>query len=663
MNRHYPSNRDPLKRTAFVALPIGAVRPLGWLRDQLTIQADGLTGHLDEFWPSLANSAWKGDAAGEAWERGPYFLDGAVPLAYILDDARLKAKVRPYIEWTLASGRPDGWFGPAENRDRWPLAVAMKVLTQYYEATGDERVITILKNYFAYLRDNPPDWPDKDWRGVRAMDNAVSGFWLYNRTGDAGILRATESIYRNSFDWGTYFLDFPYTAGYFARFPYRDEWKKSFRAHHPTHVVNIAMGIKYPAVWYQQFGEDRLKKAAYQALANLDTHHGQVGGRFGGDEHLAGRCPTQGSELCSIVEYMFSLEKTIEALGDVIFADRLELLAYNGNPGTCTPDYWAHQYDQQANQVLVSIARRQWSTNGDTSNVYGLEPNFGCCTANMHQGWPKFVAHLWMATHDQGLAAVAFGPCQVKAKVADGAEVTVTEETDYPFDGTIRFVLETAGPVRFPLHVRIPAWADGARLTAGGVDVPTTAGRFAVVDRQWKAGDTAVLTLPMKLRTETRYNNAVSILRGPLYFALKIGERFEKLDKIKLNDRFVDLAAMKADPQLHKMAELFEKTPLGDYAIHPTTPWNYGLIVDRAHPEKSITVETRKPGRVPFEQAAAAVTLKVKGRAIPEWTLRDNSAGETPISPVVCAEPTVDLELIPYGNTRLRITEFPVIAE
>ena len=68
---------------------------------------------------------------------------------------------------------------------------------------------------------------------------------------------------------------------------------------------------------------------------------------------------------------------------------------------------WAHQYDQQANQVLCTVAKRHWTHQRRDSNLYGLEPNFGCCTANMHQGWPKFVAHLWMATPDEGLAAVA----------------------------------------------------------------------------------------------------------------------------------------------------------------------------------------------------------------------------------------------------------------
>ncbi len=625
----YPFNREPLLKTPMTALPLSAVKPQGWLKDQLTVQANGLTGHLDEFWPSLTQTAWKGHAKGEDWERGPYFLDGLVPLAYLLEDPRLIDKVKSWIEPILASGQPDGWFGPPSNKDRWPRAVALKVLTQYHEATGDPRVIPLIQNYFKWLHVNPPDWPDKEWRGVRAMENVVSAYWLYNRTGDKTILEVAKSIHDNSFDWVGYFLNFPYTDEALA---------KGLKYSHPTHVVNIAMAIKHPGVWYQQSKDARDREALYAGLAALDKYHGQVGGRFAGDEHLSGRKPTQGTELCAVVEYMYSLEKLCEVFDDVTLSDRLEQLAYNANPGASTADYWAHQYDQQANQVLCSIAKRAWSTNNDTSNLFGLEPNFGCCTANMHQGWPKFVSHMWMATPDRGLAAVTYGPNKVTAKAGDGATVTITQVTDYPFEGSVKMTVETSAETKFPLHLRIPSWAKGAKLTVGGQAAEARAGAFAVVDRTWKSGDVVTLELPMELRTETRYNDAVAIHRGPLVFSLRIGQK------------------------LTKLKSYHEKLPVADWQIEPATPWNYGLVIDPKNPGASITVESRRPSRIPFSDERPAVVLRAKGRAIPEWTMERSSAGETPKSPVVSNEPVTELELVPYGSTRLRITEFPVIA-
>ena len=128
---------------AFIPLPLGAVLPNGWLRRQLQIQAEGLTGHLDEIWPDVGkNSGWLG-GTGESWERGPYFVDGLVPLAYLLHDERLIAKARPWVEWTLTHQGEDGRIGPPKNTDWWPNMVMLKVLTQYQEATGDPRVIPL----------------------------------------------------------------------------------------------------------------------------------------------------------------------------------------------------------------------------------------------------------------------------------------------------------------------------------------------------------------------------------------------------------------------------------------------------------------------------------------------------------------------------------------
>jgi hypothetical protein len=172
-------NRTPLARSAFYPLP-----PAGWLRAQLQLQADGLSGHLDETWPDVGpNSGWLG-GSGESWERGPYFLDGLTPLAYLLDDARLKAKAQKYIDWTLDNQSANGMFGPRSNDDWWPRIVMLKVLTQYQEATGDPRVIPLMQRYFQYQLAELPKRPLRDWGKFRWQDEALSVFWLYNRTGD-----------------------------------------------------------------------------------------------------------------------------------------------------------------------------------------------------------------------------------------------------------------------------------------------------------------------------------------------------------------------------------------------------------------------------------------------------------------------------------------------
>src|SRR3954449_4549427 len=112
--------RAPLQAAAFDLLPLGAIVPRGWLHDQLLIQAHGLTGHIDEFWPDLGpQNIWLGGTE-EGWERGPYYLDGLVPLAYLLDDETLKAKARRWIEAILVFQDASGWIGPVQAPEREP---------------------------------------------------------------------------------------------------------------------------------------------------------------------------------------------------------------------------------------------------------------------------------------------------------------------------------------------------------------------------------------------------------------------------------------------------------------------------------------------------------------------------------------------------------------
>jgi DUF1680 family protein len=372
---------------------------------------------------------------------------------------------------------------------------------------------------------------------------------------------------------------------------------------------------------------------ATKIIRILDKFHGTAVGIFTGDEHYAGKSPSQGTELCAVAEYMFSLELLMSVFGDPAFGDRLEKITYNALPATFTPDMWAHQYDQQANQVLCTVAERQWTNNGPESNTFGTEPNFGCCTANMHQAWPKFVSHLWMATPNGGLAAVAYGPSEVTAKVNNNKDARLTCETLYPFGDRIRLTVHAKS--KFPLMLRIPAWAKGATVTVNGEAVECAPGRFCKVNRKWADGDVVELHFPMTIEVEERFHKGVAVKRGPLVYSLKIGE---------------DLRQLKG------------QVPHADWAIYSTTPWNYGLEVDLANPGASFIVsEAGIVGAVPFEPSAAPVTLKARGRLLPRWKLFKNSAGPLPRSPVQSEEASVELTLIPYGSTNLRVTEFPRI--
>jgi hypothetical protein len=631
-------NRAPLAPNALYFLPLGSIRPAGWLKDQLAIQAAGLSGHLEETWGDVGpNSGWQG-GKGESWERGPYFLDGLIPLAWLLDDSRLKSKAQKYLDWTLEHQAPSGMIGPSSNDDWWPRIVMLKALTQYYEFTGDNRVPPVMDRYFRYQLDELPRRPLRDWGKFRWQDELLSVIWLYNRTGSPYLLDLAHLLRKQGYDWMAQFTNFPYTQRITAEYIKLEQGEGLKDLALATHGVNNGQAVKAGPVWSQVSDSAADRNAAAVMIAALNKYHGLPNGMFSCDEHLAGPDPSQGSELCTVVEYMFSLEQSLAITGDPSLGDRLEQLAFNALPGTFTVDMWAHQYNQEPNQVECSLHHKPWTTDGPESNLYGLEPNFGCCTANFHQGWPKLVSSLFMMSGAQdsissdGLAAAIYAPCEVTTTLR-GTAVHIIEETDYPFDGAVRITVNPSSPVAFPLQLRIPGWGAGATILVNGKSEPAPSpSSFARIDRTWNSGDRVEINFPMAPRVSRWFNNSVAIERGPIVFSYGIGE-----DWVKLRDRGMT----------------------ADWQVFPTTPWNYALVLDTDSPPARIAVTQSKPSQNPFTREGTPVRLTVKARKVNQWRAEDGVAGPPPQSPLVSDQAEESITLIPYAAAKLRITAFP----
>ena len=629
-----------LAQPRFCPLPLGSIRPGGWLARQLRIQADGLSGHLDEFWPDVKDSRWFGGDS-ESWERAPYWLDGVIPLAFLLDDAALKDRITDYMDYILTHQEGDGWLGPrvmiaaagqgeVPVYDLWAQLLATKVLVQYHEATGDGRGVDALERALRCLDARIDQTPLHNWGQFRWFETLIAIYWLYERTGEQWLLDLAIKLHAQGFNWRAFFTRWPLTAP-----------TPKGRWNYMGHVVNNAMAIKAHGLWWRLSGDAQDRAGVYDMIEKLDRYHGMVTGLFTGDECIAGKRPTQGTELCAVVEYAYSLEVLLSVIGDAAFGDRLERIVFNGLPATFSSDMWAHQYDQQVNQVACSVRwDRPWTTNGGESNIYGLEPNYGCCTANLSQGWPKFAAHLWMrSVEEDGLAAVAYGPGSVKAEV-QGVGVTVELKTDYPFRDTLQFNLSAESPVRFPLFLRIPAWAAEATLqVAGGETVRPEAGTFHHIDHKWQGTTKVVLTLPMSPALSFRYNGAVALERGPLVYALKIGEDWRRVHQDRPH----------------------REVPHADWEVYPTTDWNYALDVGEATLADDVRFDEHPMGDCPFSPEGAPVSATAKGKRVPQWQMENGSAADVPLGPVASSEPLEDVTLIPYGSTNLRITEFPVL--
>jgi hypothetical protein len=631
-NSFYIGNRPPLTPSPFYKLPIGAITPRGWLRHQLELERDGMTGHLEQIspWLDFAKSSWA-DPQGRGkygWEELPYWLKGYGDLGYVLKDDGIKAEAKKWIEAVLATQREDGWFGPRElltsldgQPDLWPHMIMLNVLQSYYEAAGDPRVLALMGRYFKWENTLPASaFGEGYWPKLRFGDNIESIFWLYNRTGQPWLLDLARKINAGMARWDEDVVN----------------W----------HNVNIAQGFRAGTIFSMLSQDPRHLPSAERNYEKVFSTFGQFpGGGFVGDENSRPGYtdPRGGIETCGIVELMHSFEMLTKITGQPVWADRCEEIAFNSLPAALTADEKALHYVTCANQIQLDESNKSPEIqNTGTMISYSPYEVYRCCQHNVSHGWPYYAEELWLATPDNGLCASLYAACEVSAKAGDAATVKITEKTDYPFRETVKFTFETTKPAKFPLYLRVPRWCDSATVSINGKPARAQSKPLAFIrlEREWHHGDTVTLQMPMKLtvRRWPKNQNAASVDYGPLSFSLAIKERFASYGTRNPN--------------------------WPEWDVFPDSPWNYGLLLDGQNPASSFKlIETGRPlAAQPFTPETAPIKLKATGRRIPNWQADGNNViGKLQPSPVKSDQPDEKITLIPMGAARLRLSLFPVI--
>jgi hypothetical protein len=631
-NSFYVGNRPPLAASPFCKLPIGTITPRGWLRHQLELERDGMTGHLEQIspWLNFAKSSWA-DPQGRGnfgWEELPYWLKGYGDLGYVLKDKGVKAEAKKWIEAALATQREDGWFGPRElltsldgKPDLWPQMIMLNVLQSYSEAAGDPRVIEVMSRYFKWENTLPASaFGEGYWPKLRFGDNIESIFWLYNRTGEPWLLDLARKINAGMARWDEDVVN----------------W----------HNVNIAQGFRAGTVFWMLSHDPRHRASAEHNYDKVFAIFGQFpGGGFVGDENSRPGYtdPRGGIETCGIVELMHSFEMLTKITGQSVWADRCEEIAFNSLPAAMTADEKALHYITCANQIQLDRENKKPDLdNSGTMVSYSPYEVYRCCQHNVSHGWPYYAEELWLATPDNGLCASLYAACEVNAEAGDAAAVKITEETDYPFRDTVKFTFETAAPAKFPLYLRVPRWCESAAVSVNGEAAGLKCKPLAFIrlEREWRDGDTVTLRLPMKLAVRQWHKNqdAVSVDYGPLSFSLAIKERF------------ISYGARNPD--------------WPEWEVFPQSPWNYGLVLDKRDPASSFKVIASDGplAAQPFTPETAPIKLEATGRRIPNWQADGNNVvGKLQPSPVKSDQPDEKITLIPMGAARLRLSMFPVI--
>ncbi|MBQ7500061.1 MAG: glycoside hydrolase family 127 protein [Clostridia bacterium] len=632
-----------LKSNKYTPFTTKEIKPRGWLLRQLRIQADGLSGNLQKVWPDIRDSQWIGGDK-EGWERVPYWLDGFIPLAFLLEDKALIADAKKYVDFIIGKQYNDpknfslyGWICPFktefewETFDEWAVLLISKTLFVWYDCTGDERIPDVEYKIFKNLYWRLGHFTMKSWANYRWFEGLIALYRLYELRPEDWMLELAHRMWEDGHD---YHNTLRYERDVIPHYEKSTHWRLD------THVVNLAMALKSEALASRFLNCEGRRidpdEFATKLLAFLQKHHGNLFGYFNGDECISGTSPIRGTELCGVVEAMYSYEVLFSISGNPKWLDLCELLGYNMLPATCSEDMWSHQYNQMVNQICCPRFEtgdgNPFLTNDMDGNLFGLEPNYGCCTSNFSQGFPKLALATYYRS-ENGVVSAVIAPSTLETEI-NGAKVKITLDTKYPFGDTLTYTVKTDKAVGFDFGIRIPegadkAYVDGMRAAPQSV---------YTLSRKWSRGETTVtVKLEQEAKLIFRPNDLCALRRGALVYSLPIKSHWKKWE--------------------HNEENILRKFPYCDYIVTPRSKWNYSFASDEFR-----FVEKQDEIEVPFSEKDPPVYAYAQMSEIDWGTIGqygNNVCNEVPNDRTPIGKPK-KMKLIPYGCAKLRMTEMPM---
>ena len=682
-----------LPHARYEPLRLAQVRPRGWLLEFLRRQCAGITGHpqasgypLDQtFWEDPSRLPDVADPAMAWWpyEQTAYWVDGALRAGFLAGEESVRKQAVAQVEGAIANTAPDGFIGPEmfRDRDRWAYLVFFRAVLAQYDITGDRRLIDALVRHY---RSTPhPMGFARDVSGVEIL------LALYAETREPDLLeRATDLYARFNAQGSEHGRDFT-VAG--------------MRSDRPvtTHGVSFNELAKLGALMYAATGDRDSLDATLHAYAKVERDHLLADGLHSGAEAMSGNGPLESHETCTIADHTWSLGHLLQITGDPHHADRLERVIFNALPGTVLKDFTALQYFSCPNQVIsTNTSNHNPMSRGDNRMSFRPGHPVQCCTGNIQRALPNYVARMWMRgpVDDVGedqvdaqgdgrveeIVAALFGPSRIQMRLA-GTSVTIEERTRYPFEPGVSFTVSPERPARFAFTVRIPEWCQAPVVAVDGepIDQPVVPGTFCRIEREWQPGDQVEVTLPFPLTSRRWADGGISLELGPLTLSLPVSAALTP-------DTEDDWEQTPVEFRLSGPQRRLPGFPA--YALVPESEWAYALAVDETNLADVAEVAWTASDAFPLDVDTPCVRVSVPARRVRDWGLAETDRvnrllpsfengrfrmveheveGRFTLTPPLpapdtlaerLADETERIELVPYGNTLLRLTVLPVAA-
>jgi hypothetical protein len=540
-------------------------------------------------------------------------------------------------------------LGPAfmknpSDYNRWPHSIFFRACIAQAHAVNDARIAPALARH--YLSNTSPH------SGYREICNIEAILWAYEQTGNEHLLEHASNAF----------------IEYNRIFPKSDTSLKSLFSDRVAHEHGVTFNetAKLGALLYLFTGNETYLQASINAYRKIDRDQMLVDGVCSSTEGLRGKDPLDSHETCDIADYTWSVGYLLMATGSAEYADKIERACLNAAPGAVTSDFKALQYFSCPNQVIATTtSNHNFLFHGFDWMSYQSDPTVQCCAGEVNRVMPNYTARLWMTTRNDGLVAALYAPCQVTAKVGSHQqEVTISEETTYPFSEKIDFVIHCVQSVTFPLTVRIPGWCQSGCLMVNSELLPNklSPGTFFTITRPFNNGDRVTLLLPMQFKTQHWPHGGISIERGPLVYSLKIEEDWQEVTE-----------------------ETHHLPGFPAWNLYPASRWNYALDLDEAALDQDIVIIEHDYSDNPWNIQSAPIELHVPARRVLGWSLVRKKeiksqylgpegfkvypiTGNFVFTPQIPSPQSLPhrlgkkvekITLVPYGCTKLRITVFP----